>query len=101
MKIVGCDLHARQQSVAMLDTDTGELRKLEHEGGQLRVRDLQGSNALTRVHGLVQIPFLHTRPEPCPHPNSSVQGRGQGPTAFTGADVYSMREPTPQKMSTG
>jgi transposase len=38
MKIVGCDLHARQQSVAMLDTDTGELieRKLEHEGGQLR-----------------------------------------------------------------
>jgi transposase len=38
MKIVGCDLHARQQSVALLDTETGELieRKLEHEGGQLR-----------------------------------------------------------------
>jgi transposase len=38
MKIVGCDLHARQQSVALLDTDTGELieRKLEHEGGELR-----------------------------------------------------------------
>ena len=24
MKIVGCDLHARQQSIAMLDTDSGE-----------------------------------------------------------------------------
>lgn len=24
MKIVGCDLHARQQSIAMVDTDTGE-----------------------------------------------------------------------------
>jgi transposase len=38
MKIVGCDLHARQQSVAVLDTETGELleRTLEHEGEQLR-----------------------------------------------------------------
>ena len=25
MKIVGCDLHARQQSIAMLDRETGEL----------------------------------------------------------------------------
>ncbi len=25
MRIIGCDLHARQQSVAMLDTETGEL----------------------------------------------------------------------------
>ena len=24
MKIVGCDLHARQQSIAMVDTETGE-----------------------------------------------------------------------------
>ena len=24
MKIIGCDLHARQQTIAMLDTDTGE-----------------------------------------------------------------------------
>jgi hypothetical protein len=24
MKILGCDLHARQQSIAMLDTETGE-----------------------------------------------------------------------------
>jgi hypothetical protein len=34
MKIVGCDLHARQQSLAMLDTETGELveKILLHEG---------------------------------------------------------------------
>jgi len=24
MRIIGCDLHARQQAVAMLDTETGE-----------------------------------------------------------------------------
>jgi len=24
MKIVGCDLHARQQTIAMVDTETGE-----------------------------------------------------------------------------
>jgi hypothetical protein len=27
MKIIGCDLHARQQKIAMLDTDTGELEE--------------------------------------------------------------------------
>ena len=25
MRIIGCDLHARQQAVAMLDTETGEV----------------------------------------------------------------------------
>jgi hypothetical protein len=25
MQVIGCDLHARQQAIAMLDTDTGEL----------------------------------------------------------------------------
>ena len=25
MRIIGCDLHARQQTIAMLDSDTGEL----------------------------------------------------------------------------
>jgi len=36
MKIVGCDLHARQQSIALLDTETGELveRSLEHGAEQ-------------------------------------------------------------------
>jgi hypothetical protein len=34
MKIVGVDLHARQQSIAMLDTETGEWTEkvIRHEG---------------------------------------------------------------------
>jgi len=38
MKIVGCDLHAKQQSIAMVETDTGELieRTLSHEGNAVR-----------------------------------------------------------------
>src|SRR5260370_2396959 len=38
MRIIGVDLHARQQTIAMLDTDTGELEEktLEHEGDAVR-----------------------------------------------------------------
>src|ERR1700739_3669029 len=38
MRIIGCDLHARQQTVAMLDTETGEVvnRTLQHEGKEVR-----------------------------------------------------------------
>ncbi len=38
MKIIGRDLHARQQTIAMLDTDTGELEEktLGHEGETVR-----------------------------------------------------------------
>ena len=38
MKIIGCDLHARQQTIAMLDSDTGELEEktLRHEGDTVR-----------------------------------------------------------------
>ena len=38
MRIIGCDLHARQQTVAMLDTETGEVEKinLQHEGNNVR-----------------------------------------------------------------
>jgi len=38
MKIVGCDLHARQQSIAMLDTETGEFTEkiVRHEGNAVR-----------------------------------------------------------------
>jgi transposase len=38
MRIIGCDLHARQQTVAMLDTTTGEVEKqtLRHEGSETR-----------------------------------------------------------------
>jgi len=38
MRIIGCDLHARQQSLAMLDTTTGEVVEvaLKHEGDNVR-----------------------------------------------------------------
>jgi hypothetical protein len=38
MRIIGCDLHARQQVLAMLDTTTGELMAmiLKHEGNNVR-----------------------------------------------------------------
>jgi hypothetical protein len=37
-QIIGCDLHARQQTLAMLDTATGEAvnRTLPHEGESVR-----------------------------------------------------------------
>jgi hypothetical protein len=39
MRIIGCDLHAAQQTIAMLDGDTGEVveRTLKHEGEGTRV----------------------------------------------------------------
>jgi transposase len=38
MRIIGCDLHARQQTLAMLDTTTGEVVgvTLKHEGDNVR-----------------------------------------------------------------
>jgi transposase len=38
MRIIGCDLHASQQSIAMLDDQTGEIteRTLRHEGDTVR-----------------------------------------------------------------
>jgi transposase len=38
MRIIGVDLHSQQQTIAMLDTDTGEVveRTLEHEGEKVR-----------------------------------------------------------------
>ena len=38
MRIIGCDLHARQQTLAMLDTATGEVvnQTLAHEGESVR-----------------------------------------------------------------
>jgi transposase len=43
MRIIGCDLHARQQTVAMLDTTTGEVvnAALKHEG--IMVREFYGN----------------------------------------------------------
>lgn len=38
MKILGCDLHAKQQSIAMVDTETGEFteKTLSHAGNEVR-----------------------------------------------------------------
>ena len=38
MRIIGCDLHARQQSIAMLDRETGEVveKTLSHDGETVR-----------------------------------------------------------------
>jgi transposase len=38
MRIIGCDLHAAQQTIAMLDGDTGEVveRTLTHDGESVR-----------------------------------------------------------------
>jgi len=38
MRIIGCDLHSRQQTLAMLDTTTGEVEKttLKHEDDIVR-----------------------------------------------------------------
>jgi hypothetical protein len=39
MRIIGCDLHARQQTVAMLDTTTGELGENDSEARGPQVRE--------------------------------------------------------------
>jgi transposase len=38
MRIIGCDLHSRQQTLAMLDTETGEVKEcvLHHQGDEVR-----------------------------------------------------------------
>ena len=38
MRIIGCDLHARQQTLSMVDTETGEIteKTLWHEGEAVR-----------------------------------------------------------------
>ncbi len=38
MRLIGCDLHAAQQTLAILDRDTGEVREavVRHDGDQVR-----------------------------------------------------------------
>jgi hypothetical protein len=39
MRIIGCDLHARQQTLAMLDTASGEIvHVLTHQGNNVRAQ---------------------------------------------------------------
>jgi len=70
MKIVGCDLHARQQSIAMVDTETGELSEkvLKHEGKAVRefyaslegevVVGMEASGAMQRCFPAAAPPLL-------------------------------------------
>ena len=38
MKILGCDLHAKQQTIALVDSESGEFteKTLSHEGNEVR-----------------------------------------------------------------
>ena len=53
MRIIGCDLHARQQTLAMLDTTTGEVvnMTLKHEGNNLFLASTPGASG-HRSHGI-------------------------------------------------
>jgi hypothetical protein len=60
MRITGVDLHTRQQTIAMLDADTGELveKTLEHDGKQVREfysapRKSSGRDRSHRIDALV------------------------------------------------
>jgi hypothetical protein len=71
------------------------------------MREARGPGALRnchvqaqkKAHGLRHKPFWHSSPDV--HCELSVQDFGQGPTALTGADVNSVREPIAQNISTG
>ncbi len=69
MKIVGCDLHAKQQTIAMVDTETGEFteKTLAHEGNKVRefYAGLEGPVVVgIEATGAMQW-FLHSRPWLC------------------------------------
>ena len=34
MRMIGCDLHAAQQTIAMLDRETGEMFTIVHKAGK-------------------------------------------------------------------
>jgi hypothetical protein len=73
MKIVGCDLHAKQQTIALVDTETGELLEkiLLHEGNAVGEFYARGAgNGGHRSQG---------RRRKCPG------GRRSGPTRQLGA----------------
>jgi len=55
MKIVGCDLHARQQTIAMVDTGTGEFseRTLNHEGNAARLWSESSPDQKQRLQKLI------------------------------------------------
>jgi hypothetical protein len=68
MQIIGCDLHARQQTIAMLDTDTGELEEktLGHEGET--VREFYSAARLVRREGRGKSLLITVAPPAKPTP---------------------------------
>ncbi len=64
MRIIGCDLHAAQQTIAMLDAETGEVveRTLTHDGDTVREfyasipGPAVGDRVAARVSGGVRCP---------------------------------------------
>jgi hypothetical protein len=65
MKIVGCDLHARQQTIAMVDTETGEFNEktLSHEANAVGefYGALEGPGGGHRSHRRDAVPATGTR----------------------------------------
>ena len=63
MKIAGCDLHARQQSIATVDTETGEVteKTLSHEGNAVR----EPNPPLGKGHLYVVTIAAHSRETAC------------------------------------
>jgi hypothetical protein len=55
MRIIGCDLHASQRSIAMLDRETGETADvtLKHEGDTVRDSPSKRSTIVLSENGAV------------------------------------------------
>ena len=57
MKIVGCDLHARQQSIAMVDTETDEFTERPLPGNSEQVRKfyagLESQSRIRKMAGVL------------------------------------------------
>ncbi len=75
MRLIGCDLHASQQSIAMLDRDTGVVveKTLRHEPSP-------------EDEGFVLALFVRVPEEPTPPPPAGPKG-GSEPTRVVGQDA--------------
>jgi hypothetical protein len=59
MKILGCDLHAKQQTIAMVDTETGEFtEKTLNHTGSLRESDDLASMVCVQPNGSARFHFI-------------------------------------------
>ena len=63
MRTIGCDLHAAQQTIAILDRDTGEIveRTLPHDGTGAAVRHRDPAPRIRADHPIER----RTSPPPC------------------------------------